>query len=68
MQLTDARHLSEIVELQNAHLRTQMETFSRQLEELRDLTMKTVKEGTKAASSTIQTAANSMPANPFMGG
>ena len=34
MQLADARHLSEIVELQNAHLRNQMETFSRQLEEL----------------------------------
>ena len=67
MQLTDARHLSEIVELQNAHLRNQMETFSRQLEELRELTMKTVKEGTKAASATLQNAASSMPSNPFMG-
>ena len=67
MQLTDARHLSEIVELQNAHLRNQMETFSRQLEELRELTMKTVKEGTKAASTTLQNAASSMPSNPFMG-
>lgn len=68
LQLTEARHLSEIVELQNAHLRTQMETFSRQLEELRDLTMKAVKDGTKAASSTLQNAASSMPANPFLGG
>ncbi len=68
MQLTDARHLSEIVELQNAHLRGQMETFSRQLEELRDLTMKTVKDGTKAASTTLQNAANVMPQNPFLGG
>jgi len=67
MQLTDARHLSEIVELQNAHLRNQMETFSRQLEELRELTMKTVKEGTKTASTTLQNAASSMPSNPFMG-
>ncbi len=67
MQLTDARHLSEIVELQNAHLRNQMETFSRQLEELRELTMKTVKEGTKATSATLQNAASSMPSNPFLG-
>ncbi len=67
MQLTDAKHLSEIVELQNAHLRNQMETFSKQLEELRELTMKAVKDGTKAASQSIQNAANSMPSNPFMG-
>ena len=63
MQLTDAKHLSEIVELQNAHLRSQMETFSRQLEELRELTMKAVQDGTKA----VQNAASSMPSNPFMG-
>ncbi len=63
MQLTEAKHLSEIVELQNAHLRSQMENFSRQLEELRELTMKAVKDGTKA----VQNAASSMPSNPFMG-
>ncbi len=63
LQLTDAKQLSDIVELQNAHLRAQMETFSRQLEELRELTMKAVKDGTKA----VQSAANSMPSNPFMG-
>ena len=67
IQLTDARHLSEIVELQNAHLRNQMEAFSRQLEELRELTVKAVKEGTKAASSAVQNAASSLPSNPFMG-
>ncbi len=63
LQLTDAKQLSDIVELQNAHLRAQMETFSRQLEELRELTMKAVKDGTKA----VQSAATSMPSNPFMG-
>ncbi len=67
MQLTDAKHLSEIVELQNAHLRTQMENFSHQMEELRELTMKAVKDGTKAASSAVQNAATSLPSNPFMG-
>ncbi len=68
MQLADARQLSDIVELQNAHLRSQMETFSRQLEELRELTMKTVKDGTKAASTAVQNATSSMPSNPFYGG
>jgi phasin len=67
MQLTDAKHLSDIVELQNAHLRSQMEAFSHQLEELRELTMKVVKDGTKAASNAVQSAASSMPSNPFMG-
>ena len=53
MQLMDAKHLSEIVELQNAHLRNQMEMFSRQLEELRELTLKAVKDGTGAASNAV---------------
>jgi phasin len=68
LQLTEARHLSEIVELQNTHLRTQMETFSRQLEELRELSMKAVKDGAKAATATVQNAASSIPQNPFLGG
>jgi phasin len=67
LQLTDAKHLSEIVELQNAHLRSQMENFSHQMEELRELTMKAVKDGTKAASSAVQNAASSLPSNPFTG-
>ncbi len=47
MRLADARQLSDIVELQNAHMREQMETFSRQLEELRELSVKTLKEGAR---------------------
>ena len=54
MRLADARQLSDIVELQNAHMREQMETFSKQLEELRELTVKAVKEGSRVASSAIQ--------------
>lgn len=65
LQLADARQLSDIVELQNTHLRAQMETFSRQLEELRDLTMQAVKDGAQAATTTVQNATNSIPANPF---
>lgn len=47
IHLADARQLSDIVELQNAYMREQMESFSHQLEELRDLTVKALKEGSR---------------------
>jgi phasin len=55
MKLADARQLSDIVELQNAHMRDQMETFSRQLEELRDLTVKALKEGARLPGMPVKT-------------
>ncbi len=64
MKLADARQLSDIVELQNAHVRDQMETFSRQLEELRELTMKAVKDGSKIAGSAVPMNTSS---NPYFG-
>ncbi len=67
MRLADARQLSEIVELQNAHVRDQMETFSRQLEELRELTVKAVKDGSKMAGSAMQAAGNPTQSNPYFG-
>ncbi len=54
LKLADARQLSDIVELQNAHVRDQMETFGHQLEELRELTTKAVKEGSRTAASAMQ--------------
>jgi len=39
-------------------MREQMETFSKQLEELRELTVKAVKEGSRIASSAVQTPMN----------
>lgn len=53
-RLADARQLSDIVELQNAYMREQMETFSRQLEELRELTVKTLKDGSRLPGSPTQ--------------
>ncbi len=53
-RLTDARQLSDIVEMQNAYMREQMETFSRQLEELRELTVKALKEGSRLPGSPAQ--------------
>jgi phasin len=67
MRLADARQLSEIVELQNAHVREQMETFSRQLEELRELTAKVVKDGSKVASASAQSPINVAAQNPYFG-
>jgi phasin len=61
LKLADARQLSDIVEIQNAHVREQMEIFSHQLEELRDLTMKAVKDGSRAASTAMQ----SVPTTTF---
>lgn len=65
MRLADARQLSDIVELQNAHMREQMETFSKQLEELRELTVKAVKEGSRVASSAIQAPMNATQQNLY---
>jgi phasin len=59
LKLADARQLSEVVEIQTAHVRDQMETFSRQLEELRDLTTKVVKESSRQTSSAVQEAVHS---------
>ncbi len=68
MRLTDARQLSEIVELQNAHVREQMETFSRQLEELRELTVKAVKDSSKAATTVMQNpVTNTTPPTTYYG-
>ncbi len=67
MRLADARQLSEIVELQSAHVREQMETFSRQLEELRELTVKAVKDGSRIASTASQSAVNAPSQNPYFG-
>lgn len=53
MKLADAKQLSDVVELQSQHVRQQMETFNRQLEELRKLTAEIMKETTsKVTSST----------------
>lgn len=67
MRLADARQLSEIVELQNAHVREQKETYTRQLEELRELTMKAVKDGSRAAGTAAQSPMNVTPQNPYFG-
>jgi phasin len=67
LKLADARQLSDIVEMQNAHVREQMEAFSRQLEELRELTTKAIKEGSRVASSAAQAPFNNTPTSSYNG-
>lgn len=51
MKLADAKEMKDVVELQNQHVRQQMDTFAQQLEELRRLTTEVVTEtATKAGT------------------
>jgi hypothetical protein len=54
MRFADARQLSDVAELQNEHMRDQIETFTRQLEELREITLKTLKDGAHLSDTTTQ--------------
>lgn len=54
LRLADARQLSDIAELQNAHMRDQIETFTRQLEELREITLKTLQDGALLSDAPAQ--------------
>ncbi|MDX2264582.1 MAG: phasin family protein [Hyphomicrobiales bacterium] len=47
MRLADAKQLSEVVELQNAHVREMMDSFTKQMEEMRHVMTEFMKEGAK---------------------
>lgn len=51
MKLADAHDMKDIVELQNQHVRQQMDTFAQQLEELRRLTTEVVTEAASKAGT-----------------
>jgi len=55
LKLAEAKEMKDVIELQNQHVRQQMDTFAQQLEELRRLTTDVV---TEAAS---QAGAQGMP-------
>lgn len=46
LKLADAKEMTEVIELQNQHVRQQMDAFAQQLEELRRLTTDVVSEAT----------------------
>jgi phasin len=51
MKLTDAKQLHDVVDIQNSHVRELMETYAKQLEELRALTTKIVQDSAKAVTA-----------------
>jgi phasin len=53
MKLADAKQFSEVLELQNGHARELMDTFAKQLEELRDLTTTVVKQSTQNVTAAM---------------
>lgn len=60
MKLADARQLNDVIEMQNAHARELMDTFAKQLEELREVTTQLVRES-------AQTVTANMPNMPGSG-
>ena len=54
-KLADAKDMKDVIELQNQHVRQQMDTFAQQLEELRRLTTEVVTETASRASTQMTT-------------
>jgi hypothetical protein len=50
-KLAEAKQFMEVIELQNVHVREQMEAFTRQLNELREITSLVMKEAAQTAAS-----------------
>jgi hypothetical protein len=61
LKLADAKQLNEVIEMQNSHVRDLMESYARQIEELRALTAKVVQDSAKSVQA-------NMPNMPGMGG
>ncbi len=64
MKLADAKQVSEVMEIQSNYVRELMDSYGKQMEEIRSLTTKVVQDGTKAATS----AAQNMPGMGSGGG
>lgn len=47
MKLADAKQISEVVEMQNAHVRDMMDSFTKQMEEMRELMTGFMKDSAK---------------------
>ena len=58
MKLADAKKLNEVVDMQSAYVRELMDTYGKQLEEVRGLTTKIVQESTQAATKAAKDMQN----------
>lgn len=61
MKLADAKQLNDVIEMQTSYVRELMDTYSKQMEEIRGLTSKLVQDSAK-------TVASNMPNMPGSGG
>jgi len=53
LKLADAKEMTDVIELQNQHVRQQMDAFAQQLEELRRLTTEVVSEATSKVGASV---------------
>jgi hypothetical protein len=51
MKLADAKHVSEVIDMQNSYVRGLMDSYAKQLEELRSLTSKIVEDSAKTVTT-----------------
>jgi phasin len=53
LELAESKDISQAMELQSEHVRKQMETFARQLEEIRDLAAQAIQDSNQARSGSM---------------
>lgn len=54
MKLADAKQVNEVIEMQSNYVRELMDSYGKQLEEIRSLTTKVVQDSTKSATNAAQ--------------
>jgi len=67
MRLAEAKDVNQAMELQSQHVKKQMETFVRQLEEMRDLTAQIIQEANPATRTDVSSARSAPPSNAKTG-
>lgn len=55
MKLADAKKVNDVVDMQSSYVRELMDTYGKQLEEIRSLTTRLVQDSTQAASQAAKT-------------
>lgn len=63
LKLAESKDFGEAMELQSEHARKQMEVFTKQLEEIRDLATKLIQESGQAATAAGKQAAEDLAAS-----
>jgi hypothetical protein len=53
MKLADAKNVSDVIDMQNSYVRGLMDTYAKQLEELRSLTTKIVEDSAKGVTANM---------------